>query len=439
MRVRAAVLPFGQPDRPSEHRRRRARSRDDDGARHRVLRGPAHRRAALGNFRSFYAVGQDGGAAAPRPRGLHEPLRRAAQRQRPQPAARLPHGGARRVLEQRRHAGPRERAGRRTPGHAAQPVRRGARRVRGGPRGPRRPARRPLERLQRRLRRGLHVLRLLRRPRRGARGARRGGTFDERSTRGREPIARPRTRGIARTPPRRSATRRPWTCRRRTSSAASSSAPRSTSSGAARGSPRSRRRRRRRPATPRASRRRSRRSWPRRSRASAPRARAAAPRSPSAAASRRSRASPASSSATSSTTSCPSPPAAGAAIPRRRARASPGAAQVHEGEVNWGTAFANAVALAVASSIFVVFRLPAYAAFAARRGAVGDRLHAALDRVAGSFCGALSGFGAYSEDVAQTLREHDPDGALANVAVNAIVALAFKSLLLPIFDGALEA
>ena len=97
------------------------------------------------------------------------------------------------------------------------------------------------------------------------------------------------------------------------------------------------------------------------------------------------------------------------------------------------------VALAVASSIFVVFRLPAYAAFAARRGAAGDRLHAALDRVAGSFCGALSGFGAYSEDVAQTLREHDPDGALANVAVNAIVALAFKSLLLPIFDGALGA
>ena len=95
------------------------------------------------------------------------------------------------------------------------------------------------------------------------------------------------------------------------------------------------------------------------------------------------------------------------------------------------------VALAVASSIFVVFRLPAYVA--ARRGAAGDRLHAALDRVAGSFCGALSGFGAYSEDVAQTLREHDPDGALANVAVNAIVALAFKSLLLPIFDGALEA
>ena len=126
--------------------------------------------------------------------------------------------------------------------------------------------------------------------------------------------------------------------------------------------------------------------------------------------------------------------------PRRRARharASPGAAQVHEGEVNWGTAFANAVALALASSIFVVFRLPAYVA--ARRGAAGDRLHAALDRVAGSFCGALSGFGAYSEDVAQTLREHDPDGALANVAVNAIVALAFKSLLLPIFDGALGA
>ncbi|KAH8073304.1 hypothetical protein JL720_10892 [Aureococcus anophagefferens] len=59
------------------------------------------------------------------------------------------------------------------------------------------------------------------------------------------------------------------------------------------------------------------------------------------------RASPASSSATSSTTSCPSPPATGAATAHPGARASPGAAQVHEGEVNWGTAFANAVALCV--------------------------------------------------------------------------------------------
>ncbi|KAH8045966.1 hypothetical protein JL722_13918 [Aureococcus anophagefferens] len=51
--------------------------------------------------------------------------------------------------------------------------------------------------------------------------------------------------------------------------------------------------------------------------------------------------------ATSSTTSCPSPPAAGASPAHPGARASPGAAQVHEGEVNWGTAFANAVALCV--------------------------------------------------------------------------------------------
>ena len=111
---------------------------------------------------------------------------------------------------------------------------------------------------------------------------------------------------------------------------------------------------------------------------------------------------------------------------------------VHEGDVNWGTAFANAVALALASCVFVVFRLPAYAAFRKTSGATATRVHVALDKVAGSFCGALSGFGAFSEDVAQTLREHDPDGALANLAVNAVVALSFKSLLLPIFDGALD-
>lgn len=76
---------------------------------------------------------------------------------------------------------------------------------------------------------------------------------------------------------------------------------------------------------------------------------------------------------------------------------------VHEGDVNWGTAFANAVALALASCVFVVFRLPAYAAFRKTSGATATRVHVALDKVAGSFCGALSGFGAFSEDVAQTL------------------------------------
>ena len=111
---------------------------------------------------------------------------------------------------------------------------------------------------------------------------------------------------------------------------------------------------------------------------------------------------------------------------------------VHEGEVNWGTAFANALALALFSAIQVLMRVPNYVAFRASRTKLATWLHVAFDKIASSFCGALSGFGAFSEDVAQTLREHEPDSALANMAVNAIVALAFKSLLLPIFDGLLD-
>ena len=55
----------------------------------------------------------------------------------------------------------------------------------------------------------------------------------------------------------------------------------------------------------------------------------------------------------------------------------------------------------------------------------------------GGFCGALSGFGAFSEDVVKTWHNNNTDGAFANWAVNAFVALSFHCLLLYVFDGEL--
>ena len=57
----------------------------------------------------------------------------------------------------------------------------------------------------------------------------------------------------------------------------------------------------------------------------------------------------------------------------------------------------------------------------------------------GSFFGALSGFGVFSEDVAQAMREqHVGDGALACWVVNIGVALAFQALLALAFDDVLD-
>ena len=73
-----------------------------------------------------------------------------------------------------------------------------------------------------------------------------------------------------------------------------------------------------------------------------------------------------------------------------------------------------------------------------RRVFAGPAADTLLDKLAGSFCGALSGFGAFAEDVAQSAREHEMDGAIANVGVNCLVALSFTALLQPILDGFLD-
>mmetsp|Transcript_53915 Transcript_53915/g.122883 ORF Transcript_53915/g.122883 Transcript_53915/m.122883 type:complete len:420 (-) Transcript_53915:74-1333(-) len=130
--------------------------------------------------------------------------------------------------------------------------------------------------------------------------------------------------------------------------------------------------------------------------------------------------------------------------------------------INWATCLNNALALSMATIFHVALRTELWrqalrqipAASAGGRTSVvggvawllgpwGARFAPAVGRkLIGGFCGALSGFGAFSEDVAQTYREalaaaSPSDGALANWAVNAGVALAFQALLIPIYENAL--
>jgi fluoride ion exporter CrcB/FEX len=97
--------------------------------------------------------------------------------------------------------------------------------------------------------------------------------------------------------------------------------------------------------------------------------------------------------------------------------------------VNWGTWGANTMALLLAVGCHVTMRSPLWAA------AASPALVMVLAKFLGSFCGALSGFGAFSQDIAETMAEHQPDGALANWAANVGTALCYQALLVPIMGG----
>ena len=109
--------------------------------------------------------------------------------------------------------------------------------------------------------------------------------------------------------------------------------------------------------------------------------------------------------------------------------------------VNWVTCAANAIALMIATILHAATKTGWWKCNILESGVspVVVALPFLVTKSIGSFCGALSGFGAFSEDVAQAMREqHVGDGALACWAVNIGVALAFQALLVLVFDGVLD-
>jgi len=96
----------------------------------------------------------------------------------------------------------------------------------------------------------------------------------------------------------------------------------------------------------------------------------------------------------------------------------------HASNVNWATWVANATALLMATWLHAIRRV----------GVISGRLpRLVLAKAIGTFCGGISAFGAFSEDVSQQLREKEPDGAMANFCANLCAALTYKSLLVPLF------
>jgi len=109
--------------------------------------------------------------------------------------------------------------------------------------------------------------------------------------------------------------------------------------------------------------------------------------------------------------------------------------------VNWVTCAANAIALMIATILHVTTKTGWWRCgiMESSFGSVAVLAPLLMSKSIGSFCGALSGFGAFSEDVAQAMREqHVGDGALACWAVNIGVAMAFQALMVLIFDDVLN-
>lgn len=91
-----------------------------------------------------------------------------------------------------------------------------------------------------------------------------------------------------------------------------------------------------------------------------------------------------------------------------------------ESDVNWGTIFANVVALLVLSAT----RL-----FSLSVPDLGIWTALVLSKVGSSFCGTLSGYGAFSEDVADQISKSNLEVAATNLGMNALVAIVFVALL----------
>lgn len=91
-----------------------------------------------------------------------------------------------------------------------------------------------------------------------------------------------------------------------------------------------------------------------------------------------------------------------------------------DSEVNWGTIFANVLALLLLSIIRLC------TPYAPNFGWLFSVLSAKL---CGSFCGTLSGYGAFSEDVAGQLTNANIETAATNMGMNVLVAIVFMTVL----------
>ena len=102
-----------------------------------------------------------------------------------------------------------------------------------------------------------------------------------------------------------------------------------------------------------------------------------------------------------------------------------------QSDINWATAAANFAALLLLLLLRIVEARPWWSE--ARVGRLGTLVVAKL---AASFCGALSGYGAFSDDVATAYGDEKADKpfdlAMANFAVNALTSMVFMGMLQPV-------
>jgi len=95
-----------------------------------------------------------------------------------------------------------------------------------------------------------------------------------------------------------------------------------------------------------------------------------------------------------------------------------------ESDVNWATMLANAFALMFVS--MVAFCRPA---MGGTLTPLGWFFSVVTAKFCGSFCGTLSGYGAFSEDVAGEIVKSKIDTAAANLGMNALLACVFMAFL----------
>merc|ERR1712232_363897 len=104
---------------------------------------------------------------------------------------------------------------------------------------------------------------------------------------------------------------------------------------------------------------------------------------------------------------------------------------VQASSVNWGTIIANASALGLLAHSHVLEA--AWLKFVGPQPLVNTEtawlLSVFLAKFRGSFCGALSAYGAFSEDVASSLAEGNVDAAAANIGMNAVTMLVFSAFM----------